>query len=157
MNYAEIFQRLNNREPTDAEILHFERMVSALDTTPGDALLVLLVALDHYKTLYEDVPGHIEAVAGETLGRFKAAADAQASASLAGAQQRLMQTVSSAARRLASDVAAKEKWMWLSLCFTAAAVCFCTVGFVGYQTGVTAGKAEYELQMQQKLRILQQR
>lgn len=63
MRFQEVFKRLNGREATAEDVLKFERLTTALETTPGDAMLAVLVALDHYETLYEGIPAKIQQAA----------------------------------------------------------------------------------------------
>ncbi len=78
----------------------FQRLTVALETSPGDALLAVLVALDHYEKLYADIPGKISNSATATLERFKTAADGTAIAAVASAKADLAKVVSEAAKKL---------------------------------------------------------
>ena len=82
MKFQEVFKRLNGRDAGAEDVLKFERLTTALETTPNDAMLAVLVALDHYETLYRTIPAKITETATDILSRFKESADAQAVASI---------------------------------------------------------------------------
>ena len=54
-----------------------------------EAMLAVLVALDHYETLYGTIPKRITDTAANTLTSFKEAANAQATASMEKAKEEL--------------------------------------------------------------------
>ena len=50
------FHQLLGRTPTDQERLRLYRVKDALGLEPNDSLWLVLMALDHYTTLYEKIP-----------------------------------------------------------------------------------------------------
>jgi len=60
MKFQDVYKRLNGKEATTEDVLRFERLTATLETTPNDALLAVLVALDHYETLYGKIPASIK-------------------------------------------------------------------------------------------------
>lgn len=150
MRFKEVFKRLNGREAVAEDVLKFERLTTALETTPGDAMLAVLVALDHYETLYGTIPAKITATATDTLSSFKRSADAQAAASIAEAKADLAKAVSEVAVKVAQNTSAKQMWQWAGGCI---AVAFLSLGLLGwyahssgkdsgYQAGYGAGYTE---------------
>jgi hypothetical protein len=125
MRFKEVFKRLNGREAVAEDVLKFERLTTALETTPGDAMLAVLVALDHYETLYGTIPAKITATATDTLSSFKRSADAQAAASIAEAKADLAKAVSEVAVKVAHNTSAKQMWQWAGGCI---AVAFMSLG-----------------------------
>ncbi len=150
MRFEEVFKRLNAREATAEDVLKFERLTAALETTPGDAMLAVLVALDHYETLYKAIPIRITEAATDALGSFKRNADAQAAASIAEAKADLAKAVSEVATKVAHNISAKQKWRWASGCIAAAFVSVSFFGWyadsngkdLGYKAGYGAGYTE---------------
>jgi hypothetical protein len=150
MRFQEVFKRLNGREATAEDVLKFERLTTALETTPGDAMLAVLVALDHYETLYGTIPAKITATATDTLSSFKQSADAQAAASIAEAKANLAKAVSEVAVKVAQNTSAKQMWQWASACIATAFLCLSLFGWYmhssgkdsGYQAGYGAGYME---------------
>lgn len=141
MKFKEVFKRINGREATTEDVLKFERLATALETTPGDAMLAVLVALDHYETLYGAIPKRITETATNTLTCFKEAADAQATASIGQAKADLAKTVSEVAEKVASNTATKRMWQWAAGCITVAFMCFGGFGWYMHSEGSKSGYA----------------
>lgn len=143
MRFQEVFKRLNGREATAEDVLKFERLTTALETTPGDAMLAVLIALDHYETLYRAIPAKITETAATTLGSFKRSADAQAAASIAEAKADLAKAVSEVAVQVAHNTSAKQQWQWAAGCIAVTFIAFCVFGWYmhsgGYEAGLKAG------------------
>ncbi len=139
MRFQEVFKRLNGREATAEDVLKFERLTTALETTPGDAMLAVLVALDHYETLYGTIPKRITDTAARTLASFKEAANAQATASMEQAKADLAKTVSEVAVKVASDTATKGMYQWAAGCIAVACICFGALGWYLHSAGQKAG------------------
>jgi hypothetical protein len=115
VRYKDVFERLNGREPTVEQTLKFERLVATLETTPGDAMLSVLVALDHYETLYNRIPARIK---DATQSAAISAADA-AQAEVSGAVAALLPTITAAisdsaaeaVRRITLGKSVVQMWM----------------------------------------------
>lgn len=142
MRFQEAYKRINGREPKTEEILKFERLTTALETTPDDALLCVLVALDHYETLYATIPGKITDTVSETLREFRASADNEATASIANAKADLAKAVSEAAVKVARNTATKQMWQWAAGCIV---VAFLSVGLFGWYMHKTGHESGYSL------------
>ena len=141
MRFQEVFKRLNVREATAEDVLKFELLTTALETTPWDAMLAVLVALDHYETLYGTIPKRITDTAANTLTSFKEAANAQATASMEQAKEALAKTVSEVAVKVASNTATKRMWQWAAGCIVVASMCFGGFGWYMHSTGSSSGYA----------------
>ena len=116
--------------------LDLRQIVDELGTTPSDSLLVILVAFEYYKSMYEDVPEKISAASKNVLAEFKKAADAQAQASMATAKADLAAAVAEAAHKVAKEVAGASKLKWACGCFVVALLCLGGVGWWGHKGGV---------------------
>ncbi len=99
MRFKDVFEKINGRTPTTEEILQFERLTTALETAPNDALLAVLVALDHYERLYSKIPATIKQSAESAA---KGAAE-QAQAEVEKAVASLVPAVESAVSHAASS------------------------------------------------------
>jgi hypothetical protein len=130
MDFKKAFRELNGYEPTTQKILEFERTCATLQTTSNDALLAVLLALDHYENLYAAVPRKIAASVGEALASLQTSMDAQAQASIAAVQIGLIEAVSIAADKTVEDAAKARKWKWLSMGMIAASTL--TIGTAWY-------------------------
>ena len=139
MRFQEAFKRLNGREATAEDILKFERLTATLETTPGDAMLAVLMALGHYETLYEAIPKRISDTAATTLEAFKEAADAQAQVSMEQTKASLAKTVSEVAVKVASNTATKRMWQWASGCLAVAILSLGSFGWFMHDVGSKSG------------------
>ncbi|HWA09878.1 MAG TPA: hypothetical protein VG838_10550 [Opitutaceae bacterium] len=68
------------RQPSDREKQALYRARDALKLKSTDAVWLLLMALQHYETLYEQVPAQIATAAREVTKAVRAAAEAEATA-----------------------------------------------------------------------------
>ena len=133
MKFQEVFRQLNGRNAKPDDVLRFERLTATLETTPGDALLSVLVALDHYETLYASIPGKIEEATSVAVKN----AETQAAASVNTAAAKL---VTDASKTIQRAIIVRE---WRNV-FIALAVCIVVaVGMIVYthHAGYTAGYA----------------
>ena len=139
MRFREVFKGLNGREATAEDVLKFELLTNVLETTSGDAMLAVLVVLEHYITLYEKIPAKIRAEATDALSSFKISADAQAVASILEAKSELAKAVSEVAVKVAHNTSAKQKWQWACGCIAVAFLSLGLVGWYGKDLGYKAG------------------
>lgn len=139
MKFTEVFKRLNGREASAEDVLRFERLTTALETTPGDAMLAVLVALDHYRILYSAIPTQITDTATDILDAFKRSADAQAMASMAAAKTDMAKAVSQVAVKVANNTSRKQMWRWATGCIAVAFVALALFGWYLHQTGLVSG------------------
>lgn len=145
MRFKEVYKRLNGREATTEQVLKFERLVATLETTPGDAMLSVLVALDHYENLYSDIPSKINASTTAVLADFKLAAEKTAGAAFKETQAINAQALADIANRVAGEVSTKKMYQWAGGSVAAAAVCIGLMAWYlhssAFDTGMAAGKA----------------
>lgn len=145
MKFQEAFRNLNGRDAQHSEILEFERIVTTLETTPNDSFLAVIVALDHYKTLYGEIPGKIQAASVTTLNGFKDAADVIANAAMAKTQETLTKAVVKAsveaANNTATEKAKVEVFKWRIVAGVVAAVLLAATFWFGHSTGKETGYA----------------
>lgn len=141
MGFKEVYQGLNGREPTTEQVLKFERLVSTLETTPGDAMLAVLVALDHYENLYAAIPEKINESIEKTLTELNLAAKKQAVKAFVTAKADMSKAVAQAANQVASDVSKKQKWQWAGGSVAIAFVCISVLSWYTYHTAFDAGLA----------------
>ena len=59
------FTQLLGRQPSDREKQDLYRVRDALKLKPTDAVWMLLMTLQHYQTLYEQIPARIVSTARE--------------------------------------------------------------------------------------------
>ena len=145
MRFKEVYKRLNGHEATAEQVLKFERLTTALETTPGDAMLAVLVALDHYENLYSAIPEKINAITVTVLEEFKLAAGKTASAAFGETQAINAQALADIANRVAGEVSTTRMYQWAGGSVAAAAVCIGLMAWYlhssAFDTGMAAGKA----------------
>lgn len=109
------FDRLLGRRPTEGERQHLYRVRDALGLANNDALWLVLVALEHYDTLFRQYPEKL-ATSGVALLESQRAALAEAVAAEAGKVQRtLADAVVSTATDLAHVKAEHVRWRAVAL------------------------------------------
>jgi hypothetical protein len=70
------FTKLLGRQPSDYERQQLYRVRDALDIKNNDALWLVLMALQHYQSMYEEFPSLIGSAAHDALVDFKKVAEA---------------------------------------------------------------------------------
>lgn len=141
MRFKEVYQRLNGREATTEQVLKFERLVASLETTPSDAMLSVLVALDHYENLYADIPAKINASASAVLADFKLAAEKTAGAAFKQTQATNAVALADIANRVAREVSTKQMYQWAGASVTIASLCITFMAWYFHSSAFDAGKA----------------
>lgn len=141
MRFQEVFKRLNGREAAPEDVLKFERLVATLETTPNDAMLAVLVALDHYQKLYEKVPKEITEATRVALGTLGASVELETKKYTAKAKADLAEAVAAAATEVADKTAAKSMWQWAAGCIAATALVFGLFGWWMHNIGNESGYA----------------
>lgn len=144
------FTKLLDRQPSDAERQHLYKVRDALGLKNNDSLWLILMALQHYQSQYEDFPKQIADSARNILTNFKTTADAMTEASVEAAKADLAQAVASAAKEVAHNTSAKQKWQWACGCILGVAVTFSAIGWYvhstaradGFNTGYGVGYKE---------------
>jgi hypothetical protein len=97
----EAFSRLLGRQPTDAERQRLWAVRDALGLGQNDALWLVLIALEHYQTLYEAIPDRIAAATAGAAEQARSAADTAAEAAAKQTQARMAAAVAAAATKVA--------------------------------------------------------
>lgn len=115
MRYQDVFRTLNGRDATAEQTLKFERLVTTLETTPGDALLSVLVALDHYETLYSEIPGRIKTAAESAATSAAQVAQAELTHAVAllipTVKKAVSDSASNTVRRISLGQSCIELWL----------------------------------------------
>jgi hypothetical protein len=146
------FAILLGRQPSDRERQNLYRVRDALKVKPTDAVWLLLMALEHYETLYRRHPALIAEAARDVTKDIRETAAAQARAAVADTTKALAHAVAEAATASAKRVAGTQMLRWAMGCFLAATVCISTLGWwahgkgqrEGYAMGREAARDRYE-------------
>lgn len=139
------FSALLGRQPSDAEKQHLHQVKTALGLRNNDALWLLLIALEHYHHLYEEVPGRIEELTRRTLYGIQATAETAMREAAEITKMELARAVAATAQTVAQDTATRQKWQWLTVGVGAVALALLVAAGAGYWLGKEAGLAESEV------------
>lgn len=138
------FERLLGYQPSDQERQRLYRVRDALRLKTTDALWLLMMALQHYETIYEKIPARIAEEANRTMKATRLTAEAQAKAAQEQTRQVIMKTVEQAAVASRRDVARAEvirRASWLGGGLVAVGLVVFLIGFrLGGSRGEAAGR-----------------
>lgn len=141
----ESFAKLLARQPTDAEKQELYHVRDALGLRNNDALWLVLMALEHYRTLYREVPGQIAKAASATLTEVQATADATMRASAEATKRDLTRAVEKTAHEVARNTSRKQMLKWAAGCVAVVALAMGGIAWAareaGYQHGYATGYA----------------
>jgi hypothetical protein len=135
------FERLLGYQPSDQERQRLYRVRDALRLKTTDALWLLMIALQHYETIYEKIPARIAEEASRTMNATRLTAEAQARAAQEQTRQALMKTVEQAAVASRRDGARAEvirRASWHGGGLVAVGL---TVFLIGFRLGGSKGEA----------------
>jgi hypothetical protein len=133
------FDALLGRQATEQEKADLYRIRDALGLQNNDALWLVLIALQHYKTQYEAFPKAISEAANGVLFEVKESAQLALAASSANAQEALIAVVRDNAGVIAKQVAGKQRAKWLAISVVVASLCLSGVGYLAFLAGLDSG------------------
>lgn len=135
------FGQLLGRQPSDKEKQNLYRVRDALKLKATDAVWLLLMALQHYETLYEQFPTRIAVAARDVTKTVRAAAEAEAKAATEETKRALTEAVRQAAVRSAEDAAGTKFLEWLIGAVVAIFVGVTVLWGMAFGRGEEKGKA----------------
>lgn len=146
------FALLLGRQPSDKERQGLYRARDALKLKSNDAVWLLLMALEHYETLYRRHPALIAEAVKDVTKNVRETAVAQARAAVADTTKALGQAVAEAAIASAKKAAGAQRLKWMAACLLAATACLSVIGWwahgqgwrAGYAIGYEAARNSYE-------------
>lgn len=136
---VEAFEAAWQRKATPEEADRLHRVQTVLGVKDNDAILVLMVALEHYQGLYSAMPARIEEAARTAVGEAKETAQRVASTAAQLAHGDLVEQLGEAVNKVASDSARKQQWKALGAGIAAAAISLLVTGWVCFDAGREAG------------------
>ncbi len=135
------FTALLGRQATDREKQALYRVRDALKLKATDAVWLLLMALQHYETLYESFPARIGETAREVTRTVRETALAEAQSAAAQTKKALAEAVREAAVASAKRAAGAQLWKWVSIAATTATMSIGITGWWQFGRGERAGIA----------------
>jgi hypothetical protein len=135
------FAVLLGRQPSDTEKQELYRVRDALKLKTTDAVWLLLMALQHYKALYEEFPARIAAAARDVTKGVRATAEAQAKAAHEETRRALTAAVREAAVKSARSGAGAQLARWTSAAVSVVVIALLATGWVESGRGYERGRA----------------
>jgi hypothetical protein len=135
------FTALLGRQPTDKEKQALYRTRDALKLKGTDAVWLLLMALQHYETLYESFPARIGEAVRDVTKTVRETALAEAQAAAAKTKRALMETVREAAVESAKRAAGAQLGKWVSIAAATVAMSISITGWWQFGRGDRSGFA----------------
>ena len=140
------FGRLLDHQPTDKDRQALYRVRDALRLKTTDAVWLLLMALQHYETLYDGIPDKIAHAARDATKAARVTAEAQAKAAQAEARKTLADAVHRSAVASARQAAGAQLFKWVSIVVSVVTLSLITVGWWQFRRGDATGAARGENQ-----------
>lgn len=135
------FTQLLGRQPSDKEKQDLYRVRDALKLKATDAVWLMLMALQHYQTLYEQFPARIAVAARDVTKDVRATAEAHAKAVQEETKRALAEAVRQAAVVSAEQAAGAQFVKWASIAAAVFFVALTTVGRAAFARGERKGAA----------------
>lgn len=135
------FSQLLGRQPSDSDKQDLYRVRDALKLKSTDAVWTLLMALQHYKALYEEIPARIAAAVRDVTKGARAMAEAEAKAAQEGTKRALMDAVRHAAVRSAEAAAGAQLARWVGIAAGVICIGLLLMGWAAFDHGYGKGKA----------------
>jgi hypothetical protein len=126
--------------PEEAERLH--RVQSVLGVKDNDAIMILMVALEHYQGLYSEMPARIEDASRTAVREAKETAERLANTAAQLAHNDLVERMGDAVNQVATSTARTQQWKAFGLGIATAAITLLITGWLAFQQGKEAGAGE---------------
>jgi len=135
------FSQLLGHQPSDKDKQDLYRARDALKLKSTDSVWLLLMALQHYKALYEEIPARIAAAVRDVTKGARATAEADAKAAQEETKRALMDAVRHAAVKSAAAAAGAQLSRWGSIATGVICIALLLMGWAAFDQGYGKGKA----------------
>lgn len=139
---VEAFEAAWKRKATPEEADRLRNVQAVLGVNDNDAILVLMIALEHYQGLYSAMPARIEEAARTTVREAKETAQQLASTAAQLAHSDLVDQLGKAVNQVATEAARKQQWKALAMGIGSAAITMLITGCLAFHQGKEAGFGE---------------
>lgn len=139
LGVVEAFEAVWRRKATPEEAARLRRVQDILGVRENDAIMVVMLALEHYQGLYSAMPGRIEEASRAAVGEVLESAERIANAAVRIAHNDLADHLGEAVNQVAANAARKQQWRWLGAGIGIAAIGFLLTGWLAFQHGKEAG------------------
>jgi hypothetical protein len=135
------FTQLLGHQPSDKEKQDLYRVRDALKLKTTDAVWLLLMALQHYETLYEQIPARSAGTTRDVTKAVRATAEAEAKAAQEETKRALMGASERAAVRSSEAAAGAQLARWVSIAAGVSCIGLLVMGWTAFDHGYGKGKA----------------
>lgn len=140
------FEKLIGQTPTDEEVAALYRTQQVLELNNDDPIWLILIALQYYLRLYNDIPKSIIEAQESALKTVTQTADLIIENNIAQAQKEMVNVVEKTAREVAYNISRKQMAQWIAVAVISVAGAVGGVSFyinnTAFNTGYSAGIAE---------------
>ncbi len=135
MSLDDSFAKLLGRQPTDTERQQLYRVRDALGLKNNDALWLVLMALQHHQTQFDEVPERIEGAVNSILNNARKTAEAEILKTSSKIHGELVTSVAETAKQVARATSGKSMSQWVIGAVCASLFVLCLALVAGYQIG----------------------
>lgn len=136
--FEAVWQRKATPEEAD-RLLHVQAVLGVKD---NDAIMVLMIALEHYQGLYSAMPERIEEASRRAVREARETAQQLANTAAQLAHADLVDRLGNAVNQVATTAARKQQWKALAMGIGTAATTLLITGCLAFRQGKEAGFGE---------------
>ena len=135
MKFIEKFKLVFGRDPTDQEAQAYQRFVTAMGIRENDALVLFFLFQERNLSRLENIPNIIKDASQDATRDAKDRAKAAIDDAVSDAVPQLVDAVNKQIDRTAVNHSLTQKYQWLAIAASAAAVLVATSGGLGWYLG----------------------
>ena len=139
LEIVEAFEAVWQRKATHEEAARLRRVQDILGVRDNDAIMFVMLALEHYQGLYSAMPARIEEASRAAVGDVLETAERAANTAAQIAHNDLADRLGEAVNQVATNAARKQQWKWLGAGIGTAIIGFLLTGWLAFHQGKEAG------------------
>lgn len=133
------FERLWNRKASEEEARRLHHIQNIIGIRSNDAIWALMLALEHYQQLYQQMPQKIEDAGRVAVNQIKDTAMIVAASAAVEAKQELAGELAKVVQDVADRSARKQHWQWIGVGLSCATMGIIGTGWTAFERGREAG------------------
>lgn len=133
------FEAVWQREATPEEADRLRHVQAILGVKDNDAIMVLMIALEHYQGLYSAMPERIEEASRRAVREARETAQQLANTAAQLAHADLVDRLGNAVNQVATKAARMQQWKALAMAIGTAAITLLITGCLAFYQGKEAG------------------
>ena len=142
MSMSDVLKKLSEisgRKPSDADIQRIHAVAHALNVSEYDEYLAIIACLDHYFSLYKEMPDKIVDATNQVAAAAREVAESQLASMAAATQKDLAASVNKAAAKSAAAASTRTMISWIASAIVICCIAVCGVAYAAYNMGRTSG------------------